>query len=144
MFKRIKSLAILLVGLMFLTIGQPVMAQEEKSNIGEVTPMAYKYLFDCSSLYTLNGSSIGASGTTQTYTNVSKITTTVYLEKKTSSGWTVVTSWTSSVNNSSYSTTSGSYKGTPGTTYRVRCLHRADNGTLTETNTSYTSSFTIN
>ncbi|PHJ37331.1 hypothetical protein P378_16610 [Desulforamulus profundi] len=35
MFKRIKSLAILLVGLMFLTIGQPVMAQEEKSNIGE-------------------------------------------------------------------------------------------------------------
>lgn len=144
MFKRIKSLAILLVGLLFLAMGQPVMAQEKKGNIGVVTPMAYQYLFDCSSLYTLNGTSIGTSGTTQTYNTVSKITTTVYLEKRTSSGWTVVTSWTSSVTNKVYSTTSGSYKGIPGITYRVRCLHRADKGTLTETNTSYTSSFTVN
>lgn len=144
MLKRIKSLAILLMGLVFLTIGQPVMAQEERNNIEIVTPMAYQYLFDCSSLYTLNGTSIGASGTTQTYTNVSKITTTVYLEKKTLSGWSVVTSWTSSVSNGSYSTTSGSYTGVRGTTYRIRTLHRADNGSLIETNSSYTKSFTVN
>ncbi|WP_041274568.1 hypothetical protein [Desulforamulus reducens] len=143
MFKRIKSFAILLVGLMILSIGQPVMANEGGSNIGVVNPMAYQYLFDCSSLYTLNGTSIGVSGTTQTYTNVSKITTTVYLEKKTSSGWSVVKSWTSSTNSSSYSSTSGSYIGIPGTTYRVRSLHIASNGGLTETNSSYTSSFTV-
>ena len=142
MFPKIKSLVVLLV--MLLSLGQPVMAQENENDVVEVvTPMAYQYLFDCSCLYTLNGSSIGASGTTQTYSKVSKITTTVYLEKKTSSGWSVVKEWQSSVQNDTYSSTSGSYTGTSGTTYRVKCLHRADNGGTTETAYSYTSSFTV-
>ncbi|WP_003541444.1 DUF6147 family protein [Desulfotomaculum nigrificans] len=145
MIKKFKCLAILLVGFMFFAVGQPVFAEQDgPKNVGVITPQSYQHLYDASCYYTLNGTSIGVSGTTATYYTVSKITTTVYLEKWTSAGWSVVKSWTGTEYNNDYCNVTGSYTGIRGTTYRVRCFHRVDMGNLIETNTSYTGSFTVN
>ncbi|AQS60135.1 DUF6147 family protein [Desulforamulus ferrireducens] len=142
MLQKLKPFVLVLVGVLFLAVGQPVLAKvEDDSSV--VTPQAYDYMYDAACLYTLNGSSIGVSGTTKTYSTVDKITTTLYLEKKTSSGWSIVKQWTNSKSNSTICNTTGSYTGVPGTTYRVRGYHRVDKGNLIETNSSYTYSFTI-
>ncbi|MEW6625104.1 MAG: DUF6147 family protein [Bacillota bacterium] len=143
MVKNLKSMVLVLVGLVSLALGQPVGAQGNVQ-ASVVNPQAYRYMYDASCLSTLDGAVIGVSGVTRTYSTVDKITTTAYLEKKTSSGWSVVKSWTNSTRSSNSCKVSGSYTGVPGTTYRVRCYHRVDEGNLIETNTSYTNSFTVN
>lgn len=142
MVNKLKMMAMVLVGLAFFTLGHPVLAQEREQE-SVVTPQAYRFLLDTSCLHTLDGTNIGVSGTTHTYSAVDKITTTTYLEKKTSSSWTVVKSWTNSTYNSSYCDVDSSYTGVSGTTYRVRCYHQAYEGNIVETNTSYSDIFNV-
>lgn len=143
MFKRLGSMVLVAVGIFFLVLGQAAWAGEAEQE-SVVTPDAYQYMYDASCLSVPNGTSIGVSGTTRTYSKVDKITTTAYLEKKTSTGWSVVKSWTNSTTDSTYCNVAGSYTGEKGTTYRVRCYHRVDKGNLTETDISYTNSFAVN
>ena len=143
MLKKLKTMVLMAVGILFLSLGQPACA-EETGQGSVITPQAYQYMYDASCLSVPSGTSIGVSGTTRTYSKVDKITTTAHLEKKTSTGWSVVKSWTNSTSDSTYCNVTGSYTGEKGTTYRVRCYHRVDKGNLIETNTSYTNSFSVN
>lgn len=64
MVKKLKMITLVLVGLAFFALGQPVLAQEREQE-SVVTPQAYRYLLDTSCLHTLDGTNIGVSGTTQ-------------------------------------------------------------------------------
>ncbi|WP_066640693.1 DUF6147 family protein [Desulfolucanica intricata] len=144
MVKSLKSIAITLVGLIFFALGQPVLAQEIESK-EIITPQAYIYLADTNCYFIDSGNGlISVSGKTITYSAVDNITTTVYLQKKTSTGWVNVKSWTNSESNKSYCNVSGTITVAKDYYYRTYCYHRADEGNLTETNTSYTEAYLVN
>lgn len=129
MVKKFKYLTLAIVGLMFLVIGQPVIAAEQA-----VTPQSYEYMALSKCDISVSSSRVMVYGETQTSTSVDKIVTTVYLEKETSSGgWTTVDSWTKTVYNTSYCEAGGSKTVTPGN-YRARCSHKVYQGNLVETN----------
>ncbi|ACV61427.1 hypothetical protein Dtox_0504 [Desulfofarcimen acetoxidans DSM 771] len=143
MMKSLKSMAIVLVGLVFFALGQPILAQEIESK-GIITPQTYSYLAltKCYFIDSEDGL-ISVSGKTTTYSTVDKITTTVYLQKQTSTEWVNVKSWTNSGSNTSSCNVSGTITVEKGCYYRTYCYHRADKGNLTETNTSQTTAYWV-
>jgi rRNA processing protein Krr1/Pno1 len=139
MVKKFKYVSLALVGLMFLLLGQPVVAAERI-----VTPQSYDYMAFSNCNISVSGSRVMVYGETQTSKSVDKIVTTVYLEKETSSGgWTTVDSWTKTVYNTSYCEAGGSKTVTPGY-YRARCSHKVYQGNLVETNYSESTKSKVN
>ncbi|MEG6617563.1 DUF6147 family protein [Peptococcaceae bacterium 1198_IL3148] len=129
-----------LVGLMFLLLGQPVIAAEKEI----VTPQSYDYMANSTSDIDSYDSNVTVTGITQTSSAVDKIVTTVYLEKETSSGgWTTVDSWTKTVYNTSYCKASGTKSVSSGY-YRARCSHKVYEGNLVETNYSQSTKYKVN
>lgn len=144
MLKKAKLMALTLVGLIFFTLGQPALAKEIESQ-GMISPQTYNYLAETKCYFIDSGNGlVSVSGKTMTYSTVDKITTTVYLQKKTSSGWVNVKSWTNSVNNATSCNASGTMTVATGYEYRTYCYHRADKGSLIETNSSNTKAYLVN
>jgi len=143
MVRSLKSIVLTLVGLMFFVIGQPVLAQEIESE-SNVTPQAFNYLKEANCYFVDSGNGvISVSGKTTTYSTVDNITTTVYVQRQTLTGWVNVKNWTNSESNTSYCNVSGTITVTKGYNYRAYCYHQVDEGNLTETTKSYTSSYLV-
>ena len=143
MVKSLKSMVIALVGLIFFTLGQPILAQEIESK-DIITPKTYTYLAVAKCYFIDSGNGlISVSGKTTTYSTVDEIKTTVYLQKQTSTGWVNIKSWPNSVTNTSSCNVSGTITVEKGYYYRTYCYHRVDQGNLTETNTSLTTAYWV-
>ena len=143
MVKGLKSLVLALVGLIFLALGQPVLAEKIESK-DIITPQAYTYLKETKCYFIDSGNGqVSVSGDTRTYSMVDKMITTVYLQRKTSTGWVNVKSWTNTEMNDTYCTVDGTITVTKGYEYRAYCYHQVNVGNLTETNTSLTTAYWV-
>jgi len=143
MFKKIMLLSLYLVCIMFFTMGQTVFAAQTVPKDSDITPQAYNYLASVNCSYNKSGNQYVLMAETMTYQRVERITTTLYLDRRNGSGgWTLVNSWTDNTYNSTYCRVINSVTLSPGT-YRVRGLHRAQQGNVIETNTSEKGSFTV-
>lgn len=142
MAKRSRFMVLLLVGLMFFALGQPVFALETESR--EFMPQTYNFLAITECYFSDSGNGlVSVSGKTTTYTAVDNITTTVYLQKRTSSGWADVKSWRNSTNNKSSCSAGGTTTVAKGCEYRDYCYHKAAEGNSTETDTSSTNGYWV-
>lgn len=108
-----------------------------------VTPQAFMYLKQTSCSHDKAGDKVFVWGTTTTYQPVNKLTTTVYLEKQVSNSWLTVNQWSSVEYNADYSSVAKSTTVERGFYYRVRAYHRADHGSVTETNMTSTGIFYV-
>lgn len=140
---KCKKLIVLALGLMLFALGQPAFAEENESQ-DMITPQTYSYLAVTNCYFIDSGNGlVSVTGQTRTYTTVDNITTTVYLQKKTSTGWVNVKSWTNSINNKSSCNASGTITVEKGHEYRAYCYHRAEKGGSIETNTSNTKAYLV-
>lgn len=102
----------------------------------------YDYIDDWGSDFRYLGSGkLHASGYTETGKDVDNIRTTVYLQQYDDSNktWVNVDSISNNQNNSSYSSTSQTYKVPEGFKYRLLIIHKATEGRVTESTSSYSS-----
>lgn len=86
----------------------------------------------------LGGGNVSIYGYTQTYTTVSSIKVTVYLQKWTGSTWVDLVGTSNSASYASYISASKTFAVSPGYYYRTKAIHTATSG-YTETITDYSS-----
>lgn len=131
-----KSISLLLLALLATTLFVlPAAASYESEEIPAITPR-YTYLQTVATNLSISGKSASLSGTIRAYSDVSKLEYAVYLQVKSGSSWSDVSSWNGSKNGT---LASYNFSGTvsAGKTYRNKTVVTAYSGGQSETVTAY-------
>ncbi|MCR4431218.1 MAG: hypothetical protein NUV45_09405 [Tepidanaerobacteraceae bacterium] len=117
-----------------------------KSNIDLVpNPLGKSDLIDVwyVALHDFGNGDIGVEGSTETGSKVEEVRVTVELQKKTNSSWVTVKKWSAEELYSDKAYYFNKITVDKGHYYRLKGTHYAENGSETETQTSYTDSYLI-
>lgn len=87
---------------------------------------------------------VGVEGSTETYSSVEEVRVKVELQKKTGASWITVKTWNTVEFNKNEAYCFKSTTVEKGYEYRVKGIHYAEDGSLMETQTSYTNPYFIN